>query len=100
MLWLERRLVDALPSTADPAGREAVSSFVETSLRAMPEHLRLGVAGESVLLSAWVRATGRGGDAALREEFARWETSRIGLLRQYARLIGSLVLFAEQEHAA
>jgi len=98
MLWLERQIVTALPSTEVPDAREAIRSFVESSLAAMPQHLRLGVAAESVALGAWVRVRGRTDRGSVRRSFAGWETSRISLIRQYARLLGSLVLFAEQEH--
>ena len=69
----------------------------------MPEHLRLGVVGESVLLGTYagaLRATGRlpAGDAeALARLLDRWEASRVGVLRQYVRMMKSLVVFAENE---
>lgn len=82
------------------ATRTAVVEHVELSLRAMPEHLRLGVLGESILLgtpSLLERMRGRFDAAALRRRVDGWRTSRIDLVRQYVRLLGSLVLFAEEE---
>jgi hypothetical protein len=105
MLWLEREVVGNLIGASDPDARSQIEAFVDGSLRDMPEHLRAGVVGESVLLGTYVaalRATGRlpAGD---REAFAdlleRWEASRIGVLRQYVRMFTSLVVFAENELA-
>ena len=50
MLWFEREVVGALTDSPDQPLRSSVESFVDGSLRDMPEHLRAGVAGESVLL--------------------------------------------------
>ena len=62
-----------------------------------------GVAGESVLLGSYVlalRRTGRlaEGDAGLAAQLESW-SSRIGVLRQYVRMMKSLVSFAENELA-
>ena len=95
MLGFERRFVGALTTTPDPGIRGEVETWVEGSLRAMPQHLRLGVAGETVLLSAWA-ALSRTDAAALA---AALDRSPVALLRQYVRLFRSLVLFAEQELA-
>jgi hypothetical protein len=101
MLWLERQVVEALPTTDSPAIRASITEFVDGSLRAMPEHLRLGIAGESLVLGAWFRLRARNPDVtAVRRQVTRWETSHISFIRQYARLLTSLVLFAEQENAA
>jgi hypothetical protein len=103
MLWFEREVVGTLIAGSDPEARSAIEAFVDGSLRDMPEHLRLGVMGESVLLGTYagvLRATGRlpAGDAeALAELLDGWETSRIGVLRQYVRMMKSLVAFAENE---
>ena len=100
MLWLERQVVAALPTTERPDVRASIRDFVDGSLRAMPEHLRLGIAGESVVLGAWFRVRTRDADpATVRRQVGRWETSSISVIRQYARLLTSLVLFAEQECA-
>lgn len=93
MLGFERRFVDALITAPDPGTRRQVESWVEGSLRTMPQHLRLGVAGETVLLAAWSTVARR--DAA--RIAIELDRSPIGLLRQYVRLFRSLVLFAEQE---
>jgi hypothetical protein len=103
MLWFEREVVGALTESPDQPLRSSVEAFVDGSLRDMPEHLRAGVAGESVLLGTYVlalRRTGRlaEGDAqALAAQLESWESSRIGVLRQYVRMMKSLVSFAENE---
>jgi hypothetical protein len=105
MLWLEREVVAALTGSPNGAVRSSVEAFVEGTLRDWPEHLRLGVAGVSVLLGCYVgalRCTGRlrGDD---RDGFARlverWESSPVGLVRAYVRAIRSLVIVAEHELA-
>jgi hypothetical protein len=87
MLDFERRVTASLTTTTDPRVRDGVDAFVAGSLGDMPEHLRLGVLAQSVLLSLLVR-----GDIG-----HRLERSRIPLVPQYVRLFRSLVLFAEQE---
>ena len=106
MLRFEREVVGGLISSSDPSVRSAVESFVDGSLRDMPEHLRLGVVGESVLLGTYVaalRASGRLAaddlDALVRH-LDVWETSPVGVLRQYVRMMKSLVVFAEHEYSA
>jgi hypothetical protein len=105
MLWFEREVVGALTESPDQPLRSSVESFVDGTLRDMPEHLRAGVVGESVLLGAYVaglRALGRlpGDDpAALVDQLDAWEGSRLGVLRSYVRLMRSLVLLAENELA-
>jgi hypothetical protein len=105
MLWFEREVVGALTESPDQPLRSAVESFVDGSLRDMPEHLRAGVAGESVLLGTYVAALRRAGrlpeddTQALAARLDRWEASRIGVLRQYVRMMKSLVYFAENELA-
>lgn len=86
----------------DPPAREAVESYVDDTLRSMPEYLRAGVVGESLLFGAGPRlahALGRLDDTHLRARIDRWRTSRIDFVRQYVRLLQSLVLFAENELA-
>lgn len=98
MLWLERRIAASIPEDANPEDRPEIEHFLETSLAAMPQHLRMGVGGLSVLLGAIVRMQGVADDPhSLAKTVAAWETSRIGFVRQYARLMTSLTLFAEQE---
>jgi hypothetical protein len=103
MLWFEREVVAALVGSDDPAVRSSVEAFVDGSLRDKPEHLRLGVAGESILLggvAAALRALGRlDGEGALRARLESWESGRIGVVRQYVRAMKSLVIFAENELA-
>jgi hypothetical protein len=93
MLGFERRFVRALVTTGDPAVRGRVEAWVAGSLRTMPQHLRLGVLGETVLLSGW-SAISRRDVATLPTTLER---SPLMPLRQYVRLFRSLVLFAEQE---
>ena len=99
MLWFERQVVAGLTGSLDPSHRAAVESFVDGALAALPEHIRAGVAAESVLLGAWARlaAARFGRPSAVTLEAL--ESSPIGPVRQYARLLGSLVLFAEHELA-
>jgi hypothetical protein len=103
MLWFEREVVGALTESPDQPLRSSVESFVDGSLRDMPEHLRAGVIGESLLLGTYVaalRGAGRlpaGDPAALLAQLESWETSPIGVLRQYVRMMKSLVVFAENE---
>lgn len=104
MLRFEREVVGALITSADQPLRSSVEAFVDGTLRDWPEHLRLGVAGESVLLGTYVavlRGTGRLADepAELRRLIEGWETSPIGLLRSYVRAMKSLVILAEHELA-
>ena len=98
MLWLERRVVDALAGDDDDRTGGAISEFVSTSLAAMPQHLRLGVAAESVGLGAYValRYLGRPGPDQIRDALGSFERNPIGLIRQYPRLLSSLVIFAQQ----
>jgi hypothetical protein len=103
MLWFEREVVGALTESPDQPLRSSVEAFVDGSLRDWPEHLRLGVAGESVLLGAYVavlRRTGRlaGGDReGLLRRLDAWEHSPVGLVRSYVKAMRSLVVMAENE---
>jgi hypothetical protein len=94
-------VVGALMSpTLDDSSRAAVESYVDETLRSMPEHLRAGVMAESLLFGIRPRlehALGRAVDAAVRTRVERWKTSRVDVVRQYVRLLQSLVLFAENE---
>jgi hypothetical protein len=103
MLWFERDVVAALVSADDARVRSSVEAFVDGSLRDKPEHLRLGVAGESILLGGYVaalRTLGRlDGDDALAARLHSWETGPISVVRQYVRAMKSLVIFAENELA-
>jgi hypothetical protein len=105
MLWFEREVVGALTESPDQPIRSFVESFVDGSLRDMPEHLRLGVCGESVLLGTYVTALRRAGRLpegdreALLHRLEAWEVSPVGVLRQYVRMMKSLVVFAENELA-
>lgn len=93
MLGFERRMVAALTTTSDPALRSGVEGWVDGSLRDMPEVLRLGVLVESVGLGLWARARPQADTALLRS----FEYSPLWPVRQYVRLLRSLVLFAENE---
>ena len=103
MRWLEREVVASLvsPNLGDEQ-RSAVERYVDDSLQSMPEHLRVGVAAESLLFGAWSRlqdALGRYDRRSMDARVNRWKASRFDPVRQYVRLIQSLVLFAEHELA-
>ena len=103
MLWLERQVVRALMSPGtDSATRDAVEQYVDETLAAMPEHLRAGVAAESLALGALPHVKHvlkRSDEAEMRRRVLGWQSSRVDLIRQYVRLLQSLVVFAEQELA-
>lgn len=94
MLRFEREVVAALGTARDHPTQSAVEAFVDGSLRAMPETIRLGVVGESLLLGTYARLQGADDLRALLD---RWETNRISVVRQYVHMFRSLVLFAENE---
>jgi hypothetical protein len=104
MLWLERQMVTELVSpTVAQSERDEIEQYVDGALRSMPDHLRLGVAVESVAFGALVRvqrALGADPRAGLAPHIEQWSASRISVVRQYVRLLRSLVLFAEHELAA
>ena len=95
MLGFERRMVAALTTPTDPGLRAGIEAWVDETLRDLPEHVRLGVVGESILLGAWARVTGKDDHALL----GSFERSPLWPVRQYVRLLSGLVLFAEQELA-
>jgi hypothetical protein len=101
MLWFEREVIATLVSPAlDDEQRTAVESYVDDSLRSMPEHLRAGVAAASLAFGAWSRIQQVLGSYDRRSTHARverWKRSRFDVVRQYVRLLKSLVLFAEYE---
>jgi hypothetical protein len=105
MLPFERRVVTTLARDVDPARRPEVIAYVDAALRSMPEYLRAGVAAESVALGAWSalrhRDNNDGGDedTALLAWLERLEASPLDPIRQYVRLLSSLVLFAREELA-
>jgi hypothetical protein len=101
MLGFEREVVASLVTGTEPELRSAVFTYVDRSLRSMPEHLRAGVAAASLGLGAWVGMQRKLGathdDLAARLD--AWEDSRLSPVRQYVHLLRSLVLFAECELA-
>jgi hypothetical protein len=101
MLGFEREVVASLVTSTDPEIRAAVLTYVDRSLRSMPEHLRAGVAAESLVLGTWVRLRRKLGVTGedLRPQLGTWQDSRLDPIRQYVRLLHSLVLFAEHELA-
>jgi hypothetical protein len=100
MLWLERQVVDTLAGDVGPRRRLAIEGYVDGVLRDMPEHLRMGVAAESIVLGGgeWV-ARKLGSRRTLASRLVAWEENPIGPIRQYARLFSSLVIFASEELA-
>jgi len=103
VLWFERQVVRTLMSpTLDAGARSAIESYVAATLHSMPEHLRAGVAAESIVLGgrSWLEArAGRLDDRRVQTRVARWKNSKLDPVRQYVRLLESLVLFAENELA-
>jgi len=100
MFWFEQQVVTALSKPLDPERRAVVCAFVEDALRSMPEHLRAGIALQSLFLGCWYRllkACGGHEPTSLKSQLARWESSPLGPLRQYCRMFRSLVNFAEYE---
>ena len=64
--------------------------------------LRESILGESILLGSYVRLR-RGlhpSPAAILAAIDQWERHPVGVIRQYARLLSSLVIFAQQETLA
>lgn len=96
MLRFERQVVASLIETEDRAQRAAIEAYVDATLADMPEHLRAGVMAESVALSAWAFVR----RSPVAEVLTSLRRSRVGLLRQYERLLAGQVLFAEQELVA
>lgn len=100
MLWLEREVVASLSADVDPAHQAAIAAYVEGVLQDMPDHLRLGVAGESVVLGTGIRfARLVGSSRSLHDWLDLFERNPIGPIRQYARLLSSLTIFAIEELA-
>jgi hypothetical protein len=101
MLGFEREVVASLVTGTEPELRSAVFTYVDRSLRSMPEHLRAGVAAASLGLGAWVGMQRKLGVAHddLAAQLDAWEDSRLSPVRQYVHLLRSLVLFAECELA-
>ena len=95
MLGFERRMVAALTAPSDPVLRAGVERWVDDTLRDFPEHVRLGIVGESVLIGLWARVTGKADDELL----GSLQRSPLWPVRQYVRLLSGLVIFAEQELA-
>jgi hypothetical protein len=100
MLWFERKVVASLTRDLDEAHRPQVTAYVEAALRSMPEYLRAGVAAESLLLGAVPAARsalGRFDDDDLTRFLGALERSPVDPVRQFVRLLSSLVLFAREE---
>jgi hypothetical protein len=97
MLGFERRMVAALTTTSDPARRAGIEGWVDASLRDMPEHLRAGVAAESIGLGLWASLRSLRSVADDHALLGSFERSPLWPVRQYVRLLRSLVLFAENE---
>jgi hypothetical protein len=93
MLRFERDVVSTLTAGIDEPLRTDVQTYVDGALRAMPEHLRAGMIAESLALGAWARLSGQRRGFSLE----RLESSKLDPVRQYVRLLRSLVLFAEHE---
>lgn len=100
MPTFRNKVLDALVEPVDLTRKGAVESFVNASLRDLPHHLKLGIFADSILLETLSRAT-HGGRVPqgeeLRDLIEKWEAHPFTPIRQYARLMTSLVLFADQE---
>jgi hypothetical protein len=99
MLWLEARIVEVLSEDAPPEHHAEIERYVDECLRDMPEFLRLGVALESIGLGLLTRLTGvfRPGRDAVRHRMEACARSHVDLIRQYVRMLHSLVVFASLE---
>jgi hypothetical protein len=99
MYWLEAQVVRLLVADEPPERQRAVARYVDESLHAMPEVLRLGVAGESVVLGLLTRisAIGTSKPRAVERRLEKCRASKINVIRQYERLLNSLVAFASLE---
>jgi hypothetical protein len=101
MLWIERQVVARLVNPQlDVRWQSAIEDYVDGALHAMPQHLRTGVAAESLIFGVrpnLQRALGRFDPGSLDRTVEQWSASRIDVVRQYIRLLSSLVLFAENE---
>jgi hypothetical protein len=93
VLRFERQAAGVLADAIDSRQRAAVERWVDASLRDMPRHLRAGVAVISLGLGTWTRVTRRApGDVV-----TATARSPIPAVRQYQRLLRSLVVFAAME---
>lgn len=86
----------------DPMLERDVRGFVDDGLSAMPSHLRAGVASVAAMLrlrsrARWGKPFERLGPTERRLAIRSWEGSRLVPVRQYMRLLRSLVLFAAYE---
>ena len=105
VLWFERQVVGALDeSGARRPARAAVESYVDEHAAVRcpntcapacsPNRSLFGAGpGSSIALGRARR------DAPVGARSSGWKTSRIDFVRQYVRLLQSLVLFAENELA-
>ena len=108
MLWFEREVVGALidPRSSDPEARSRSRRSSTARCATCPSTCALGVVGESVLLGTYAGALRADRPAPGRRCRRPWPScstggrrARIGVLRQYVRMMKSLVLFAENELA-
>jgi len=86
-------------SSTESADLERSAVFVDGRIRSMPLHLRIGIAAvEAMLIARSTTRTGRRparlDAASLQPVVRRWKHSRLGPVRQYVRLVSSLVIFA------
>ena len=86
----------------DPALHRDVHAFVDEGIRDMPTHLRAGVASVAglMLLGSMARRArpfDRLSPSERRAAVHGWQQSRLAPVRQYMRLLRSLVLYAAYE---
>ncbi len=98
MLSFERQVVTAMTTAEDPRIRDEVVEFAGRALGAMPEFLRAGITAITIAVGGWCRARRLVGAGRTDAQLLSWlEEHPVGLVRQWARALRSLVLFAEQE---
>lgn len=98
MLSFERRVATAMVTTDDASIRSEVVAFVDGSLGAMPEFMRAGIYAITIGVGGWSGVRRLVGASRSDPELLVWlEEHPVGLVRQWARALRSLVLFAEQE---
>lgn len=93
MLGFERRVVAALVDGVDADVRAGIERWVEESLDDLPDHVRLGIRAQSVVLGVWYRT--RPDDVLV----DRLQASPLLPVRGYVRAVRSLVLMAQHELA-
>ena len=100
MLWFERQVVAALSRDEVPAVQSSIESYVDGALGALPELIRAGVVAGSLTLGAWAKIDGvlHRSDTQAGVRLGPLESSPIAPVRQYVRLLRTLVIVAKYEN--